>query len=70
LIGGFFEEGGRSDYNNAEMFDPQGKLGVRFYEDIDLQKCDLTSPVPITKKEYGKNVPTKDLIPKIRIAAW
>jgi len=46
------------------MFDPQGKLGVRFYEDIDLQKCDLTSPVPITKKEYGKKCSDERLDPQ------
>jgi len=46
------------------MFDPQGKLGILFYEDIDLNKTKITASIPIIKKEYGKNAPILSLTRK------
>jgi len=63
LVSEFFESGGRSDYNDETMFDPQGKLGIRFYEDVDLEKSKLSASAAIVKKEYGKKCSDPDLYP-------
>ncbi len=50
-------ESPRTQYASAGFFDPQGKLWVSFYEEIDLDKSKITSP---KLKEIGYGEKPKD----------
>jgi uncharacterized protein YfaS (alpha-2-macroglobulin family) len=44
VIEGMSAESPRTDYASPEFFDPQGKLWVSFYEEIDLKKSKIFAP--------------------------
>lgn len=50
-------ESTRTQYTSADFFDPQGKLWVNFYEEIDLDKSIITSS---KLKEIGHGEKLKD----------
>lgn len=44
----------RTSYADYDFFDPQGKLIIDFYEDIDLARTNILSQKTIKKIEYGE----------------
>jgi uncharacterized protein YfaS (alpha-2-macroglobulin family) len=46
-------ESSRTAYASADFFDPQGKLWVNFYEEIDLAKSKITAP-KLSEIGYGE----------------
>jgi len=54
LIRGWSQSDGRSTYSGADMFDPQGRLAISFYEPVDLSASAFGASIPVVKKEYGQ----------------
>lgn len=46
-------ESARTSYAEADFFDPQGKIWISFYEDIDLSKSEIIIPKSI-EMNYGE----------------
>lgn len=54
LVASWKQSDGRDSYASPEMFDPQGRLAVAFYEPVSLNSSSFNASVPVIKKEYGQ----------------
>jgi len=65
IVNSWDAQSDRTSYASADMFDPQGKLTVSFYEPINIGASRITSDAGISKIEYAKkcsddNLSTQD----------
>jgi hypothetical protein len=54
IINSISAESDRTSYSTKDLFDPKGRLIVKFYEDINLSKSEFSASAYINKTEYGE----------------
>lgn len=61
VISNISAESEKTNYASADFFDPQGKLWVEFYEEIDLGKSDISSS-QLKETGYGEKCKDEEYI--------